>query len=293
MRFYDKLFPLLQGRFGGVVPIVFEASNIFRLYFHRSSDETIEFPNLAPPYPLYFMEAQAPPRMFVEGRWINWEGSGEWGVLFRARDARKSIPPDDGVCQYITEPHRVRWLMDAGLYFLREGNPALYSITQYALDEHGIRLEIGPGQYYKTTLGFQAPQEMGYPLIESALMFLSPFEWATCFLHCKNIEAADVTPNRKQSDSFQKTSGRPLVQYKTLSIAPGWRKIVGGRGETCGIHPALHICRGHFKKFDDKPLFGKYTGLFWWESQVRGNKKHGIVLKDYKIASPNERGLAQ
>jgi hypothetical protein len=48
----------------------------------------------------------------------------------------------------------------------------------------------------------------------------------------------------------------------------------------------LHLVRGHFKHYSDEaPLFGKYTGWWWWTPQLRGSVHHGIVDKNYRIAA--------
>jgi hypothetical protein len=49
----------------------------------------------------------------------------------------------------------------------------------------------------------------------------------------------------------------------------------------------MHICRGHFKDFTEKGLFGdqKMKGTFWWHSYVRGTP-HRVMFKDYNISGP-------
>jgi hypothetical protein len=48
----------------------------------------------------------------------------------------------------------------------------------------------------------------------------------------------------------------------------------------------VHLCHGHFKNYTEgNPLFGKYTGRYWWQPFVRGNKKKGVVMKDYLVKS--------
>lgn len=37
------------------------------------------------------------------------------------------------------------------------------------------------------------------------------------------------------------------------------------------------------KNFDDKPLFGKLKGTYWWNPHVRGTEESGVVEKDYRI----------
>jgi len=52
-------------------------------------------------------------------------------------------------------------------------------------------------------------------------------------------------------------------------------------------HNRVHMCRGHFKEYtEDHRLFGKYTGLYWWQPYVRGQKE-GIVIKDYEVKISN------
>jgi len=48
----------------------------------------------------------------------------------------------------------------------------------------------------------------------------------------------------------------------------------------------IHLCRGHFKEYTkEKPLFGKYTGTYWWQPTMRGNKKKGVIHKDYEVVA--------
>jgi hypothetical protein len=57
-----------------------------------------------------------------------------------------------------------------------------------------------------------------------------------------------------------------------------------GHSNKTGLTKAIHICRGHFKDFSKgSGLFGKFKGMYWWESQVRGNFAAGVALKDYEI----------
>jgi hypothetical protein len=58
-------------------------------------------------------------------------------------------------------------------------------------------------------------------------------------------------------------------------------------GESIERENSFHFCRGHFKTYtEEKPLFGKYVGDFWWDAHARGSIKKGLVTKDYKINSP-------
>jgi hypothetical protein len=54
------------------------------------------------------------------------------------------------------------------------------------------------------------------------------------------------------------------------------------RGRTA--QQALHMVRGHFKHFDDHPLFGKHRGMFWWPMTLRGSSDAGITAKSYEVS---------
>lgn len=56
-----------------------------------------------------------------------------------------------------------------------------------------------------------------------------------------------------------------------------------------GLQRALHICRGHFKTYQDQGLFGKHKGTFWVPMHLRGTAEEGIVRKEYKIVGPTHR----
>jgi len=46
------------------------------------------------------------------------------------------------------------------------------------------------------------------------------------------------------------------------------------------------LFRGHFKTYTkDKPLFGKLVGKYWFKPHARGNKKKGVVVKDYSLST--------
>jgi hypothetical protein len=115
---------------------------------------------------------------------------------------------------------------------------------------------------------------------------------AVQFMHCKNVVRKEIDPNknlpRRVQKHWEKKGRAPLTKYYTLQIEP-LKKILKYEGniERNGLKKALHICRGHFKDFTEgKGLFGKYHGLYYWDSQVRGNKEYGEIIKDYNVNIP-------
>jgi hypothetical protein len=114
---------------------------------------------------------------------------------------------------------------------------------------------------------------------------LIPAFLSLCFMNCKNIT---LEKSPIWSDALQKSRIRkgkyPLVRHHTIVI-DGIKKIIKAASEGKeGITPkALHICRGHFKCFNEHPLFGKYKGTYWWPQTMRGSKAFGEIEKDYEI----------
>lgn len=115
-----------------------------------------------------------------------------------------------------------------------------------------------------------------------------PSMLAISLLHCKNVTIEPNYPPAALNKSYQKKHGRPMVKYYTLNIKP-MKEVLRreGNSETTGLKHALHICRGHFKDYSDKGLFGKYKGMYWWDSHVRGTVEQGAVIKDYNIKAPS------
>jgi hypothetical protein len=46
---------------------------------------------------------------------------------------------------------------------------------------------------------------------------------------------------------------------------------------------AMHIVRGHFSTYDEKPLFGKWRGTWFVPSHLRGSLERGLAGKDYRV----------
>ena len=118
---------------------------------------------------------------------------------------------------------------------------------------------------------------------------LLPLAFAISLLHCKNttVQIQEV-PERLQK-ARQRRGRPPLFRYHVLEIEP-MRRILRseGRSHETGLRRAMHICRGHFKDYRERGLFGKEThkGIYWWDMHVRGSAKDGVVVKDYTVKAP-------
>lgn len=114
----------------------------------------------------------------------------------------------------------------------------------------------------------------------------SPFMFCLSLLHCRNVETVHVPPQPAPILKQRAKKGIPYIQYKMLEVTPLRTVRQGGTRKDGTPEPkALHFVRGHFKDFSDKGLFGKYKGVYWWDSQVRGDSAKGIIDKDYRVSS--------
>jgi len=108
-------------------------------------------------------------------------------------------------------------------------------------------------------------------------------------LNCKNIitEVVDNTFKRKVGKKVKKVTSKKKFKYHVLNVtAPTSRKkYIKSKPTERTVR--VHMCRGHYRHYIDKPLFGKYYGRFWIQDHVRGNKKEGFLHKEYNII-PNE-----
>lgn len=138
----------------------------------------------------------------------------------------------------------------------------------------------------------------GGPLVSAAgqegmgpgalVQIVAPALLGISFMHCKNVTKTLNDPPCKVQKKRLRKGKKPLKAYYTLGIDPVAQHLdrEGGAKKT-GVKQALHICRGHFATYSpEKPLFGKYSGTFWKPQHVKGNKKHGEIVKDYAVKAP-------
>ena len=133
------------------------------------------------------------------------------------------------------------------------------------------------------------------PENKKAMVFLlkgiwAPFLLANSFINCKRTEIVeDKIQITKYNQKRSKKGKLPYFRFNKILIDP-MREILRTEGgsEKTGLKRALHICRGHFVTYtQEAPLFGRMTGTFWKPMHLRGNKKEGVVVKEYQIKAPN------
>ena len=105
------------------------------------------------------------------------------------------------------------------------------------------------------------------------------------FMNCKNVAVETVAPPARLNGARLKRGHPPLAAYKILKVHPTLRTVQGdGDPGPADLERALHICRGHFKDYSGgRGLFGRLSGVFWWDMAARGSQESGVVLKDYEV----------
>lgn len=98
-------------------------------------------------------------------------------------------------------------------------------------------------------------------------------------LHCNNVRALENKPIQKIQEKRRKNGKKPLFSYWTLhlNLPNNTSDIPKGSGNHSS--PRLHLRRGHPRQY----VPGKWT---WVSSCVVGNKKSGMIHKDYSVKHP-------
>jgi hypothetical protein len=92
-------------------------------------------------------------------------------------------------------------------------------------------------------------------------------------LNCSNIEVSETPAPLALNKKRLAKRKVPIYSYKTLVVKGVQKRFLAAAR---GTHeaPRIHLRRGHIKR--------RKTGNFWWEPCVVGDRKKGIVVKDYR-----------
>jgi len=104
-------------------------------------------------------------------------------------------------------------------------------------------------------------------------------------LNARNITLVKLEPSRAERRRCVRESSRPAFSYHVLRVTPFSRLRERGMGEVSpGVTLPLHWIRGHFKVFTpERPLFGRYSGRFWWQPTLHGRDQGRYIDKDYVV----------
>lgn len=280
---------------GRAIPIV--ADEVAELFYTSRRDpwDHADFPNLAPPFELFWVEFARPradPTDHGRGRGGQL-AADEWptrtGVLFL-------VASDAGPLTRAGEP---RWVVHA-LLFVKEGRGALAGpLVGCELHVHPDGGLAGPSRL--RLFGARDPMalagtEAGHVFGQYASLF-GPAFLAVSMLHCRNVSLAEVEPPPKLSRAHRRRHGLPLLRYHVLDIQP-MRAVLRseGRVERVGLRRALHLCRAHFAAYGPEygrgRLFGRNSGRYFVPAHVRGAIDEGAIAKQYVVRAPDATGSA-
>jgi hypothetical protein len=238
----------------------FNITNVARTLIHGQEIELAELPSVKPPFNYMWMEytplCRTNPKMKMNtvGMFIN-----------------------------LVEPAKGKGpMMLATALFALNKNGVIFGPVEcvlHILDEKG-KISSVPGNSI-------AALSFGMDVSETSSAAL-PMYQALALLHCKNVSTVEkdipTTINERHKQKHP-----PLVKFNTIHVRPAGKRfsqmaLPGTPGDS---ETPYHICRGHFKTFDEKPLLGRTKGTFWWGSFARGDKKYGQIISDYKVADGN------
>lgn len=246
-----------------------------------------DFPNIAPPWEQFWIE------------WHEEHRNGMSGALFTAIEIEEDLPE---AVRDLTIPDQFR---DARWLYMIEQ----FTLVNGTIEATPVMIMVGvshDGTLHKNGI-LMAPLDAHEPALRAMRAWESAMSnnmidqfgglvqdnlvgglWcplmALTFTHCRNTEVRKAKPGEVKKVRRAK-KGKPLPEYAyhVLEVEPIKRILQseGGSGES-GIGHALHICRGHFKDYRQRGLFGQHKGIYFWGEQVRGTQNR-IVEKSYKI----------
>jgi len=134
-------------------------------------------------------------------------------------------------------------------------------------------------------LSGNTPKELVYYellTLRNAYLFLVKI---LVLLNCKNIIIEKINTPKRLNKKRKKNNKQELFDYHVLKLKVPTIKIINDEKNTnSSTLKRVHFCRGHIKRYTkEAPLLGKHIGIYWWQDHVRGSKKEGIIIKDYKI----------
>jgi len=267
------------------------ANMVFRGVKPGDNYDLGDYPNVAPPFESAWFEYRRPPYVasFDDiAADLRQRGLDPY-ALDNPPAGRIAIPERVGVLVTSRRNDDGSWSSALGFYL---------TTPDHFIGPVILALEVDPeGQ----GTGLSVVMAEGAPTSTWAAQFAlvanleTPLLMATSLLHAKNVTLEPEEPlPPKLARAYQRRHGVQRVRFSQLHIEP-MRKVIrrpdGEEPQTVGeTKQALHLVRGHFKDYrDGRGLFGRQHGLWWWESQARGNIDEGAIEKEYVIERPGGR----
>ncbi len=104
---------------------------------------------------------------------------------------------------------------------------------------------------------------------------------ALLFLSCKNVTTEKIPAPIKLNKKRKKKGKPPIREYNIIRMTQSFSDESLKTGNKQKITRKISYRIGHFKTFSsEKPLFGKYSGRFWWSPL---NKKEVGIKNIVKV----------
>ena len=281
-----------------VVPVI--ADEVWQLF--ALADEEYSIHDLAPtlgpvrpPFPTMWVEGRFPSRIIVPGLGDIPSPFRYSGALVTSGPSKLAHLPVRG------EKHSVTTNVDDAMMFLLEGYQDQVALVfgvvednyrklhefraSFGFASHDGRFEVTPSEESWRIWGPDEPdllQGLGICTLNPLLLTMS-------FMHCKNVrmEEEPVPPALARANA-RRGHPEPFATWHRLrvpSLNEGLRAAHNSRG---AVLP-LHLVRGHFKTYtEEKPLFGKLTGTWWWNWAAKGSAEAGTRGHTYDVGIPEE-----
>lgn len=152
------------------------------------------------------------------------------------------------------------------LFFVRDGGACnFYAAGALTKEGAQVKATFGDAEKGMSEETIRRCREMFSRHVSSLGDFLA-------VLNCVNVKAQKTEAPAALNKKRAKAGKVPLYEYWTLVLRPSAaeRNALGGTHES----PRVHLRRGHIKH--------RQTGDFWWQPCAVGNRKRGIVMKDYR-----------
>lgn len=282
--------------------VYFVGDNVATYYYAGTEQEywdEKDFPNVTPPVQNFFIDFKPPKKIVSEEHGVvTWESGGRprtWGIHNIVLDTHEMSPDDfagwskyfvgekDNVKEILaTSKYEIRWVVESCLFVeMDKDRPLMVWAWQWFVSPEGELVD--PKDNGRGLIAINVPQWLTgavfppdvelamakgmLPLLHCQWLFIS-------FLHTKNTTMVDVEPSPQLKKKSLRKRGYPIHGYRMLEIEPLKQVLeTEGRAKEVGLQRALHICRGHFRDYRKRGLFGKHKGIFWFEAHLRGGRK--------------------
>jgi len=264
-----------------------------------------DFPRLTPPWPIWWAEWIQPKVIRMSGDEMRLERQPRVGVLV--------LTPEFPDLPELNGGTHIRWVSIIVMWVWHEqdrGSAPSIVQTLWALDAQGKMFvlwreghQTGPSM--SMDCDARGDRAAVYPMVVECddaedrvgLVSLAHFSMRTLalaisFCHCSNVEIVTTPIDSALQRKRERVGKVPITSWKVLNIGSISRAVNAAmKGNALGLKQALHMCRGHFKDYGAKGLFGKLKGTYWWNMQLRGTKEVGVANKDYNVQVPmNKQG---